>query len=73
MHLTDSQWVHITKLVIDSIESEVNVIREAGSSWEYAEADGGQLTIEAEKEIEGINRLGTTLMYEIRQIPVVGR
>jgi len=65
MHLTDSLRDNIKRLVIDKIESEVKVIRECGSSWEYAEADGGQLTIEAEKEIEGINRLGTTLLYEI--------
>lgn len=69
MHLTDSQWIDITRLVIDNMEREVNIIREAGSSWEYDEEDGGQLTSAAVSEIEGIKRLGNALISEIRQIP----
>ena len=70
MHLTDSQWIEVMKLVIDNMEKEVDIIREAGSSWEYDEEDGGQLTSTAVSEIEGVKQLGNALISEIRQIPM---
>jgi len=70
MHLTDSQWIDITRLVIDNMEREVNIIREAGSSWAYDANDNLELTPECVSEIEGIKRLGKALISEIRQIPM---
>jgi len=70
MHLTDSQWFEVMKLVIDNVEREVNIIREAGSSWEYDVDNNVQLTLTAVSEIEGINRLGNALKSEIRKIPM---
>ena len=70
MHLTDSQWIDITRLVIDNMEREVDTIREAGSSWEYDADKNVQLTLTAVSEIEGIKLLGKTLISEIRKIPM---
>ena len=70
MHLTDSQWIEVMKLVIDNMEREVDIIREAGSSWAYDANDNVELTPECVSEIEGIKRLGKTLISEIRQIPM---
>ena len=70
MHLTDSQWIDITRLVIDNMEREIDIIREAGSSWAYDANDNLELTPECVSEIEGIKRLGKTLISEIRKIPM---
>jgi hypothetical protein len=66
MHLTDSQWTDIMKLVIDNIEREINIIKEAGSSW----SEIGVMYATCQSEIEGIKKLGKTLISEIRQIPL---
>lgn len=70
MALNDSEWFNICRLVIDNMEREVNIIREAGSSWTLDSSENVQLTIEAEKEIEGVNRLGKRILHDIRQIPM---
>ena len=66
MHLTDSQWTDIMKLVIDNMEREINIITEAGSSWN----DTGIMYATCQSEIEGIKKLGKALISEIRQIPM---
>jgi hypothetical protein len=72
MILTDSQWIDITRLVIDNIEREENIIREAGNAYEFNAEGHQELTSTAVSEIEGINRLGKALIHEIRKIPVEG-
>ena len=68
MHLTDSQWTEVMRLVMDNIEREINIITEAGSSW----SEIGVMYATCQSEIEGIKRLGKTLISEIRQIPMEG-
>jgi|8_EtaG_2_1085327.scaffolds.fasta_scaffold411268_1 hypothetical protein len=72
MRLNDSQWVDITRLVIDNMEMEIDIIREAGSSYQWNAEAEQELTTSAKSEIEGIKRLGKTLISEIRQIPMEG-
>ena len=66
MHLTDSQWIDITRLVIDNMEREIDIIREAGSSW----SENNTMYATCQSEIEGIKRLGKALISEIRKIPM---
>jgi hypothetical protein len=66
MHLKDSQWIEVMKLVMDNIEREINIIKEAGSSWN----DTGVMYATCQSEIEGIKRLGKALISEIRKIPM---
>lgn len=72
MHLKDSQWIEVMKLVMDNMEREIDIIREASSSWAYDANDNLELTPESVSEIEGIKQLGKTLISEIRQIPMEG-
>lgn len=72
MRLNDSQWIEVMKLVMDNMEREIDIIREASSSWAYDANDNLELTPESVSEIEGIKQLGKTLISEIRQIPMEG-
>ena len=66
MRLNDSQWIEVMRLVMDNMEREIDIIREAGSSWN----DTGIMYATCQSEIEGIKRLGNVLISEIRKIPM---